>query len=1644
MKRSVLFMALLSLVFQASAVPVSVNEAARAARAWVSRGGTLGARLGDAVARTTAQALPNGTTLYSVKMRGGGTVFLSADTEREPVIAFTGESADDEAIDSASPLWALLSRDAEVRASAPVSPVAASAATASAAATAATPAASRAAAQWAALLAEGAALEDATIRQPSRTHLSCLGDLRAGPLVQSKWNQDVADGKTCYNRFTPTLSDGKNAVCGCVATAMAQVMRYHGYPTASVAPVTRKCYVQAASRGRASVTNLTTKAGVYDWANMPLVPAAGVTDAQCDAIGKLTSDAGISVCMGYDLGSAGGSGAFLFNVANALTGVFGYANAAYYRADEVSANAGVLQRAMFSNFDAGFPVLMGISGDGGHAIVGDGYGYNGGTVYVHLNMGWSGQSDYWYNLPDIDTRDYHFTVFDDLVFNIFPTAARGAAQATLAGRVVDASTNALAGAAVRVSAAGTTTLVTNGVTTANGVYGFLLPVGAYDVEIEQTGCPVERRAGVRAAETLSARQSISGRINPSLNWTETYTDIPVVTSVGNAWGNDVQVVAPRARIVLGAVTNVYATLDKALAAAKAFVAAGAPGVQVEILETIPLSAPATIDFPCALTAVGPDPTAVPVVRSGNAALAVAAGGTLALSNVTFAAQASTAVTVAEGGRLALASGVDFGVPSSVAAVSTAASDGFVLAAELTNGFAIDCAAAPDVNGVFGTAVCDSLVASNCAARISNVRDTLGETRGIAVAEGGKIFLKWGEIPVPLSESAGYFVDASGATNTAARLDRLLEKYANMQTSGTVGTTGEIVIRNLAGLELTKRFAVTGNLTLRGETAGVTIGAFGAAAGFDVGANATLTVRDLAVDGYTGDSLFLVNGGELTVGGETSFTNIEGTNTYSGAIAVLSGKATVGSAGGAVVFDGCVNGTAGSCGGAIYLKDSACELVLRDRVVITNCRARSAGGGVYMGKEAMVRLSGYLTIQGNVIVSSANKTSADDISYYRVPASAAHTLILSGLLETGSAVGIRGAGSAARSVTTVGNAFLAVEANFTDHAKILQSCARFFCDTNADLAAVPSDDYKTLVWKKDDGSIKPVDPSVAVARVTSGGTSLCYGSLADAFGVVAGDATVEVLADTALADDVTVTTRVTLTSGAGGPFVVSRAATCRFSVLTNGALTVQNVTVSGELDAGRFGTGVLFDVQYGELTLGAGAVVRDVARGTERADGAIRVYKGALTMLDGSEIRNCTSRGARYSCGGAVAADSSSRVRLLGGTVTGCVSDLGGAVYIGNESTVEIGGGFVATDNTATDGSPNNLYVATKSPLLLVSPFTGRVGYVPGVTVSSNVFGCVAAGFSGTAAQLADSAHNFTHDLTGDVGLAVTGDSETLLVWSDALGADGKVTDNGKTYEPVPGGETLTTAIANVVTNFVYDGTAKVCLSSDHGYVFACEPQTNAGAYTATATPKAGFAWADGTTAARTIRWTIAKAVYDMSGVAFASQTFTYDGKPKSLAITGTLPTGVTVSYTIADEAGDSQPGNEKTEVGRYTVTATFTGDAANYEPITPLTATLTIVEKVDPPEPDPPAVTTNYPTPIAFRAITRVSETEWTLEITNRVPWCHYRLLATDDLTKGFVTTGAWEQAAADAALVWTTNVITTGGAQFWKAEAKEGIKEIE
>src|SRR5690606_36439288 len=67
----------------------------------------------------------------------------------------------------------------------------------------------------------------------------------------------------------------------------------------------------------------------------------------------------------------------------------------------------------------------------------------------------------------------------------------------------------------------------------------------------------------------------------------------------------------------------------------------------------------------------------------------------------------------------------------------------------------------------------------------------------------------------------------------------------------------------------------------------------------------------------------------------------------------------------------------------------------------------------------------------------------------------------------------------------------------------------------------------------------------------------------------------------------------------------------------------------------------------------------------------------------------------------------------------------------------------------------------------------------------------------------------------------------------------------------------------------------------------------------------------------------------LAGISFKDSTATYDGTPKSLAISGTLPSGATVSYS----------GNAQTRAGSYTVNALI--KVPNHTDMN-LSATLTI------------------------------------------------------------------------------------------------------
>ena len=151
------------------------------------------------------------------------------------------------------------------------------------------------------------------------------------PLVTTQWNQSPY-----YNNLCPLASGGPDghALTGCVATAMAQVMKYWNYPSYGVGSHSYNCNGQTLTADFAA-TN-------YDWENMAetyytyyanpndqyAVYAPNHTDTEITAVATLMYHCGVSVDMNY---GGGGSGAFSNDVAPALRNYFNYSSTVEYK-----------------------------------------------------------------------------------------------------------------------------------------------------------------------------------------------------------------------------------------------------------------------------------------------------------------------------------------------------------------------------------------------------------------------------------------------------------------------------------------------------------------------------------------------------------------------------------------------------------------------------------------------------------------------------------------------------------------------------------------------------------------------------------------------------------------------------------------------------------------------------------------------------------------------------------------------------------------------------------------------------------------------------------------------------------------------------------------------------------------------------------------------------------------------------------------------------------------------------------------------------------------------------------------------------------------------------------------------------------------
>ena len=220
------------------------------------------------------------------------------------------------------------------------------------------------------------------------------------PLIKVNWNQTGS-----YYKYTPTTSDGKHAVVGCVAVGMAQAMSVAKHPSR---PTGYKAYNHSTF---GSIYIDYDKEPDYDWNSI----ISGANNK--DGAARLLWHCGVSVTMDYGVD---GSGAQTSSVASALKTYFGYPQSVTYlkRSDYSEEDWNDI---MINELDNGRAVIY--SGNDplkayGHCFNLDGYD----TGMYHVNWGWGGNGNGYFNLRYLhdSTMDMDYTQNQGAVIGVRP------------------------------------------------------------------------------------------------------------------------------------------------------------------------------------------------------------------------------------------------------------------------------------------------------------------------------------------------------------------------------------------------------------------------------------------------------------------------------------------------------------------------------------------------------------------------------------------------------------------------------------------------------------------------------------------------------------------------------------------------------------------------------------------------------------------------------------------------------------------------------------------------------------------------------------------------------------------------------------------------------------------------------------------------------------------------------------------------------------------------------------------------------------------------------------------------------------------------------------------------------------------------
>jgi len=235
------------------------------------------------------------------------------------------------------------------------------------------------------------------------------------PLLTTTWNQS-----TPYNNLCPLdVAANRRTYTGCVATVLAQIMKYWSWPVRGIGNHTYRDSTFGTLHADFSRTN-------YQWSKMPnnVVSANAWVDT-------LMYQAGVAVNMSYGVIS---SSSYVLEYQCPIRN-----NAQFALVNYFCYNPGIMgfSRTNFSDeqwlqmleneLNAGRPVIYnGANDTEGHSFIADGYDANGN---IHFNWGWGGAYNGYYSIGNIAPDSINFMQDNSILTGIQPDTTRSLVMA---------------------------------------------------------------------------------------------------------------------------------------------------------------------------------------------------------------------------------------------------------------------------------------------------------------------------------------------------------------------------------------------------------------------------------------------------------------------------------------------------------------------------------------------------------------------------------------------------------------------------------------------------------------------------------------------------------------------------------------------------------------------------------------------------------------------------------------------------------------------------------------------------------------------------------------------------------------------------------------------------------------------------------------------------------------------------------------------------------------------------------------------------------------------------------------------------------------------------------------------------------------